>query len=120
MPGGVARMVIARADGHCEAMIIAAGCTGRAEHLHHRKLRSQGGEHTVENVVHICHRCHRWIHHHPAQSYEWGLLVKGSHDPELVQVLRRGWWGFLSPQGLFEQTFDSGVDEAPFFHVDWS
>ena len=88
IPTEVAETVINRAAGYCEVM-FAAACTGRAEHLHHRKLRSQLGRHEVENLLHICHQCHNWIDAHPAASYERGFLVRGVREPAHHPVLYR-------------------------------
>lgn len=74
MPPDVAEAVLARADGACEAMIPGV-CVGQVQHLHHRKMRSQGGGHTQENLIALCHRCHSHVHHNPAWSYERGLLI---------------------------------------------
>ncbi len=79
MPPEVAEAVLARSAGTCEAMIPGV-CVGRAHHLHHRKMRSQGGEHTEENLVALCHQCHSYAHHNPAWSYERGLLIRGRDE----------------------------------------
>lgn len=81
MPAHVVREVHARAGDICEAMIPGV-CGWRGEHLHHRKLRSQGGEHTTENILFVCARCHDHIHRHTGWAYEQGLLVKGAADVE--------------------------------------
>lgn len=62
-----------RSGGYCEAR--TAACTGQAEHAHHRKMRSAGGTHSVANLLDACHPCHDWIHAHPEESYERGLLL---------------------------------------------
>ncbi len=90
VPKEVAEAVRNRADGHCEIMHYQSGCNGQAEHLHHRKLRSQGEEHTVENLVHICSNCHMWLHMHPKPAYEHGWLVKGMKNPAYIPFERRG------------------------------
>lgn len=59
----------------CEAQTPA--CTGRAEHRHHRCMRSQSGGDERENTLDACHACHSYIHAHPAESYERGWLIKG-------------------------------------------
>lgn len=84
-PPDVAALIVDRAALCCEAMIVEAGCTFKAQHIHHRKMRSQGGGHTPSNCVLICYRCHDWIHKHPAVSYERGFLVRG-HKDETAQV----------------------------------
>lgn len=89
MPAHVVREVHARSEGVCEAMIPGV-CGWRGEHLHHRKLRSQGGEHTTENTLDICARCHDYVHRHTGWSYEQGLLVKGAAEVTWPPVYYRG------------------------------
>lgn len=64
-----------RAHGRCEANIAAAACTGRAEHAHHRLMRSQGGSDDPSNLLAVCGRCHRHIHNNPGWAYERGFLL---------------------------------------------
>ena len=90
MPPGVVTAIYERAGVGCEAMIPLAGCTFRGEHLHHRLMRSQGGQHTVENLIRICHRCHHFIHMNPAWSYERGLLVRSTDIPTWPPAYYRG------------------------------
>lgn len=59
----------------CEAAIDGV-CTGRAEHRHHVRRRSQGGGDDAANTRDLCGRCHEWVHAHPAASYELGLLAR--------------------------------------------
>nr|WP_304503761.1 HNH endonuclease signature motif containing protein [Corynebacterium lemuris] len=92
--------VFRRAGQQCEVMADPL-CTTRAEEWHHRKLRSQGGEHTVENGLAVCAACHRHIHMNPADSYTAGWLVKSTHDPVDVPVTRRGLVVLLTRQGNF-------------------
>ena len=99
MPEKVAETVTERANGYCEVM-VSRRCTGGAEHLHHRKLRSQLGQHEVPNLVYVCHECHAWIHANPAKSYERGFLVRGARVPEHQPVLyRNGSMFFLARDG---------------------
>lgn len=99
MPEHVAQAVIARAGGACEVMNPFT-CTGSGDHLHHRKI--SGREHTVENVVSVCSADHRWIHDHPAKSYEQGWLVKMNHDPAETPMSRRGRVVLLDSEGGFK------------------
>ena len=99
VPKDVAETVINRADGHCEIMHYASGCNGRAEHLHHRKLRSQGGEHTAENLIQICSGCHYWLHNNTGVAYEHGWLVKSMKDPAYIPFERRGVMSLLDAGG---------------------
>lgn len=102
VPREVAEIVAERAQGMCEIMAPHTGCTGRAEHMHHRKLRSQGGEHTVENLVNICERCHTYTHMHPAEANTNGWIVRSSYDPRHVPFQRRGGNVFLHDNGEME------------------
>jgi hypothetical protein len=80
MPPEVVDAVIARSGGMCE--VQTPRCRGLSlakeagEALHHRKLRKQGGPHTVDNILHICHQAHIYIHNNPTESYENGWLIK--------------------------------------------
>lgn len=65
-----------RSGGMCEAGIQGV-CTGRAQHVHHLTLRSQGGGHDPEGLLDSCLACHGHIHANPAESYEQGWLRHG-------------------------------------------
>lgn len=67
------KAVRARSRGVCEA--ATPFCTGSAQHFHHRKPRSAGGSHSEVNGLDVCLTCHRYLHDHPASSYERGLLL---------------------------------------------
>lgn len=62
--------------GPCEAGTPGV-CTGRAEHRHHKRRRSQGGGEGRANIALLCHACHSWIHANPAEARKAGLLVFG-------------------------------------------
>jgi hypothetical protein len=68
--------VLARSGGWCEAN-TAACPVGRhiGEQFHHRRLRSQGGKDTAENLVFICAAAHDWVHKNPAEAHERGLIL---------------------------------------------
>lgn len=68
------RAVHVRSEGRCEAR-CCDDCTGQFEHAHHRRLTAQGGNDTAENLLAVCHRCHNWIHAHPGEARELGLIV---------------------------------------------
>ena len=110
IPRDVAEIVAERAQGMCEIMDPQTGCNGRAEHMHHRKLRSQGGEHTVENLVHICSTCHDYVHRHPAISHTMGWIVRSSYDPRHSPFLRRGGAVFLFEDGEMESADEAVVN----------
>lgn len=69
------RYVLARNGGYCEAKIERV-CTLRAEHAHHLRMRSQGGDDTPGNLLAVCGACHDHIHRHPEWAYGEGLLYR--------------------------------------------
>lgn len=85
IPASVRAAVKRRAGGLCEA----CGEPG-PQHMHHRKLRSQGGQHEAANLVHIHGACHLLIHANPDRAYALGLMVRSSWDPAAVSVRRFG------------------------------
>lgn len=71
------KAVLARCGGYCEANTPA--CPPRAHagfHVHHVRLRSQGGGHEPENLLYVCPDAHRWIHGNPAESAIRGWLER--------------------------------------------
>lgn len=61
----------------------------RAVHIHHRKLRSQGGTNDFTNLLHICTSCHMRAHaNRDGKSYARGWLVRRADDPADVPVER--------------------------------
>ncbi len=56
--------VAKRSAGRCEARWD--GCTILAAHVHHIKLRSQGGGDEPENLLAVCNHCHTMIHNNVA------------------------------------------------------
>ena len=68
-----------RSKHQCEAKTDV--CIGSGQHIHHRKLRSQGGTNSEANLIDVCMPCHEWIHAHPALSYQHRWLLHG-HDEE--------------------------------------
>lgn len=69
-------------------LLCEACAASRADHLHHRQLKSQGGKNTAENLLHVCWRCHNDIHvvRHD-ESYDRGLLVRSYAEPADVPVV---------------------------------
>lgn len=80
----VAEAVLERAANHCEA----CGWPGSELILHHRKLRSQGGEDAVDNLIAVHTGCHRQIHLHPEHAEQMGWIVRSGVDPAQVPVQR--------------------------------
>lgn len=69
IPPKVRDEVRARSNDRCEI------CGYSAMHMHHRKMRSQGGRHAADNLLHVCRECHDLIHRNPTYSYEKGWLI---------------------------------------------
>lgn len=86
----IAEKVIERAGGYCEV------CSRPAQSsmaLHHRKLKSRGGQDSVSNLIWIHHSCHNMathsIHANPELSEQKGWMVpswKEPHDTPLVRT----------------------------------
>jgi predicted restriction endonuclease len=82
MSKAVAAAVLAR-DGHrCQAHAygfdLVTVCAGRV-HLHHRRLRSQGGTDSVSNLVCICELHHTRAHSQiRAEAEVAGIIVRSS------------------------------------------
>lgn len=73
-----------RSGNVCE--VRAEGCSRRAAHFHHRKLRGHG-DHRDVNCLHVCAWCHEVVHRNPELSYAMGWLVAAHRDPDQVPVL---------------------------------
>lgn len=65
--------VLERCAEACEAQTPL--CTGKPEHFHHRKLRSQGGSNKVGNCLAVCSSCHAYIHSHVQESVDRGWII---------------------------------------------
>lgn len=87
-------------DGNLRAAVYerAAGMCDRCGHAihpdawecHHRKLRSQGGEDSHENLIALCPGCHAWAHGNPLAAKTQGFIVPPWDDPAETPVLRHG------------------------------
>jgi 5-methylcytosine-specific restriction endonuclease McrA len=49
-------------------------CADTGDHVHHLRMRSQGGGHELDNLVLTCAPCHRRIHANPAWAHANGWL----------------------------------------------
>lgn len=73
--GHVAAYAECRRRSRCQAQIPEV-CTGRNEHAHHIRLRSQGGPTTSDNLLACCHACHTHIHANPAWANQQGFILR--------------------------------------------
>lgn len=76
--------VIFRSRGLCEANWPGVCKPGphRGDHVHHRRLRSQGGGNELDNLMHVCHVVHGHAHDvDRAGAEERGIIVRAWVDP---------------------------------------
>ena len=77
MKGGVRQVVIDRAEQRCER--CRRYLHEERASLHHRKLRSRGGEDSAANLVLLCGTgttgCHGWVHLNPREATAAGFMV---------------------------------------------
>ena len=87
----VTPLLVVRSGGRCEFVAecyddircedstvhyyVDIRCDRPAVHRHHIRMRSQGGDHSLENLLHVCNHHHRFIHLAPKWSYEHGYLA---------------------------------------------
>lgn len=54
---------------------VVPGCSRLADDVHEPVTRARGGSITdPANLVAVCRWCHGWLHDHPAEAAELGLL----------------------------------------------
>jgi HNH endonuclease len=74
---------------------------------HHRQRRRDGGD-TLSNLVMLHTACHRWVHAHPEEARELGLIVSFAGAPLNAPLYVRGrGWVLLDDEGG-EAPVDSG------------
>lgn len=73
-----------RACGTCDWCDLVLGDVFDA---HHRKLRSRGGQDTLENLVALHHQCHMYAHEHVGEATSRGFMVHSWEDPADVPIL---------------------------------
>lgn len=109
--------VLARDDYRC---VICGkpntGPRGGSWSIHHRKLRSQGGAHTPDNLIVLCGGsagagCHQAVHASPAHAVAHGWIVPSWANParELVLAHAGRAWVRLLPDGSTELKENSDV-----------
>jgi hypothetical protein len=79
---GLREQVFERCKGYCEkcGKPLPYGWA-----LHHRKLKSRGGEDTVQNFLALHHECHntgtKSVHMNPSEAERNGWIVGSWQDP---------------------------------------
>jgi len=120
IPEAVRKAVEARSGGVCEACGRA-----RATEKHHRLFRSQGGLHTVENLLDLC----GWGNHtgdhgvaHTKAGFEKGWSVRSGDDPAEIPV-EHALFGrvLLTADGAWKPVGDgSGHDDTRLWETPFS
>jgi 5-methylcytosine-specific restriction endonuclease McrA len=67
--------VLHRTGNLCALWREGRRCPYPATELHHRKPRSAGGSHEVENLLPLCASHHGEVHGNPESSYAEGYLL---------------------------------------------
>lgn len=103
------KAVLKRADGRCESCgDELVGRRGFEFSVHHRKLRSQGGDNRLSNLVALCGHgtsgCHGYAHSEVAKSRVAGFLVRRRENPAAKPV-DHSWLGhvLLLDDGTWQQ-----------------
>lgn len=82
-------LVRTRAGGYCE---ICGKVATESMAIHHRKLKSRGGQDEASNLIYIHHECHNMgtngVHNKVAWATAHGWIVSSWADPKEVPVLR--------------------------------
>lgn len=75
----------------------------RANTVHHRKNRSQGGTWDPSNLLHLCgdgvRGCHGVVTNTRREYYGAGWCVRRDNDPADLAVFYRNRWVFLDDTG---------------------
>jgi hypothetical protein len=78
---------------------------------HHRKLRSQGGGHGLENLLALCPGCHEWAHKHPAEAVLGGFIVPRLANPAVrAVILHDGRTVRLDEDGGYDVVWDDAAE----------
>lgn len=105
MKAEIAEAVLERAGNYCEK----CGKVGSNFALHHRRLKSQGGQDEVCNLMAVHHECHNMgtfaIHMNPKESVENGWIVPSWAEPsEYPLILPDGSRVLLDNGGSYTPT----------------
>lgn len=112
--GRARKLVYGRSGGICEIQLD--GCTQIAADWHHRQNRSQLGQWTASNGLHLCRNCHSKVTDTKGNRrfYEQrGWIVRSGIDPAEVPVV-------LWPCGLVYLLDDGGIRQPDPFSIPMS
>lgn len=112
----VVRRVLDRDGDSCVRCGLGlSGDRGTGWSVHHRKLRSQGGDNSLSNLVALCGHgsagCHGYAHARPTRARrEGGWILRSTDDPASYPVVHalRG-FVFLDADGGWSQSHPEGV-----------
>jgi hypothetical protein len=108
------RIVFERSEGRCEK---CGQTLATVWECHHRRLRSQGGDDSVCNLLALHSDCHNAgspgsVHSRPGLSYGAGYLVRRFLDPRDVPVLLHGRrWVLLTSDGHYHPTVSPAIGD---------
>lgn len=92
IPRAVRQRVLERDEYLCRRCWVSI--YGRTYSIHHRRLRSRGGDNTLANLVTLCGNgtqgCHGWIHANPRMASRLGWIVSTWANPANVPIRYRG------------------------------
>lgn len=100
--------VLERENYSCIVCGIGIGPEGRGVgwSIHHRIRRSQGVDHSIQNLILACGSgttgCHGRIHAEPEAARAGGWMLSGRQEPLAIPVLIAGErWVYLGADGLY-------------------
>lgn len=76
------RRVYSRDGDRC----VKCGRWAPGHDIHHRLLRSRGGDNRASNLITLCRTCHGWVHSMPLASSAAGLMLIAAVDPSGATV----------------------------------
>jgi hypothetical protein len=104
-----------RSEGRCEAGL--PGCRWYATDPHHRVTVKSGGRcceaaraelDRLCDLLHLCRRCHNWVHAMGTPAFDAGWRVHEGFDPATVAVVYRGTPRWLDDVGGVHD-YEAGV-----------
>lgn len=89
VPQAVRDVVLERDEQQCRR--CWRSIVGRPYSIHHRKLRSRGGDDSLPNLVTLCGSgttgCHGWVHANPEKATTHGWMVESWRKPDEAPII---------------------------------